>query len=94
MYSVFRLDSNPFIPQVEQHKLDLCSMDGLFKTLQGLCYRHLNFSFSKNLQQFSENSNSKTKNGRNVQFAPKSSKYNVVFLVKKIRAIDGVGREI
>ena len=45
---VFCLNSTPFIPQVEQHKLDPCSMGWLSKTLQRLCYRHFNFLFSKN----------------------------------------------
>ena len=35
-----------------------------------------------------------TKNGKFVQFTPKCGKYNVVFLVKKIKGIDGVVCEI
>ena len=42
-YRVFSFYSNSFISQVE----DSCSICCLFKTLQGLCYRHLNFLFSK-----------------------------------------------
>ena len=41
------------------------------KTLQGLYYRHLNFLFSENLEQSSKRSDLKTKNGIDVQFAPK-----------------------
>ena len=37
IYRVFRLNSNPFIPQVEQHNMNSCSMDDLSKTLQELC---------------------------------------------------------
>ena len=42
-YRVFRLDNTLSIPQIEQHKLDSCSMGYLSKTLQGSCYRYLNF---------------------------------------------------
>ena len=46
------------------------------------------------VEQFSKNSNSKTQNGRDVLFTPKCDKYEVVFLVKKIRGIDDEIREI
>ena len=86
LYRVFRLDSTPFIPLVEQHKLDSCSMCCLSKTLQGLCCGYLNFLFSKSLEQFFKNSSLRAKNDRNVQLTPKCGKCNVVFLVKKIGA--------
>ena len=47
IYRVFRLDSPFFVLQVQQHKLDSCSMGCLFKTLQRLCYKHLNFFIFK-----------------------------------------------
>ena len=48
---------------------------------------HLHFSFLKN-------SNLRTENGRDVYFTPKFGKYSVAFLVKKLRGIGGVVREI
>ena len=54
------------IPQVQQHKLDSCSMGCLSKTLQGLSCKHLDYSFSENLVQFSKNSMLRTKNDRDV----------------------------
>ena len=66
VYRVFRLNSTPFILHVEQQKLDSCSMGCLSKTLQELHCRHLNFSFSKNLEWFLKNSNLRTKNSRDV----------------------------
>ena len=72
-----------FITQVEQPKLNSCSMSYLSKTSQVLCHRHFNFSFSKDMQQFSKRSNSRTKNSGDIKFSPKCGKYNVVFLVKK-----------
>ena len=65
-YTVFRLDNIPFITQVEQRKLDSCSMGCLFEILQGQCYRHVNLLFSENLEQFSKNSNLKPKNSKGV----------------------------
>ena len=81
-YRVFRLDSTPFIPLAKQLKLHSCSMGSLSRALQGPCYRYSNFLFSKKFKQFFENSNSRTENGRNVQFMPKCAKYNVVLLKK------------
>ena len=63
---VFHLNSTSFIPPVEQQKLDSCSMGGLSRISRQLWYRHLNFIFSKNLEQFSKKSDLKTKNGRGV----------------------------
>ena len=87
LHSVFRLDSTLFILQVEQHKLDSCSMGCLSKTLQGRCYIYLDFLFSKYLEQFSKNFNSRTESGKDIQFAPKCSEYNVAFVVKKLKAL-------
>ena len=86
IYRVFCLVSTPFIPQVEQYKLNSCSIGCLSKTLQGLSYRHLNFSFFLNFKSFSKNSNSGTEKRRVVQFTPKFSRYDVVFLVRKLGA--------
>ena len=76
---VFCLNGTCLISHVEQHKLYSCSVCRLTKTLQGLCQKDLNFLFSKN-------SNSRTKNGRDVQFSPKCSKFSVAFLVKRLGA--------
>ena len=39
--------STPFILQIEQRKLNSCSMGCLSETLQGLRYTHLNFYLQK-----------------------------------------------
>ena len=87
LYRVFRLDGTSLIPQVQQHKLNTCSIVCLSKTLRELCYKYLNLPFSKNLHQFSKHCNSRTKNYRDVWFTPKCVKYNAVFLVNKIRGM-------
>ena len=63
LYIVFCLDSTSFIPQVQQYKLDSCSMGCKSKTFQECA---LNFLFSKNFELFSKKSNLSTKNSRDV----------------------------
>ena len=71
-YGVFHLHSTSFILQVELHKLDLCNMGYLSKTLQEI----LNFSFSRN-------SKFTVENGGEVKVTLKCGKYDVIFSIKK-----------
>ena len=50
IYKMFRLNSTSFIPQVEQHKVDSCSMGCLSKTWKGTLLQAFKFFIFKNFE--------------------------------------------
>ena len=69
-------------------------MGCLSKAMQGLCYKHSNFTFSKNLDQFLKNSDLRTKNSKRCIVYAKMSQIQCSIFGKKISAMGDVVRKV